>query len=117
PNPASRTSVAGPFESWVTPSWLARAGAGSHDRSPATLDDISVLFVNDQDSLSSLERVLREHLRLNITHVRNCKGAAEALGSGEIPHLILTDTRLPDGSWEDIMKLAADQRVNVLIVS
>jgi CheY-like chemotaxis protein len=119
PNPkaASKISEMGPFDGWLSPIWLARAGAPSSEGCAPSLDDISVLFVNDQDSLASLGRVLTEHLLLDVTHVRNCHEAAEALASGEIPDLILTDTRLPDGSWEDILKLAANPPVNVLLVS
>src|SRR5207237_8593139 len=109
----------GPVEAWWLTGWLARAFAAFDDASVLSVHDTSVLLVCDQEScLSSLGAVLRDHLLVEFTHARNCQEASRALTSGRIPHLILTDTKLADGSWEDILNLATAviQPVNVFVV-
>jgi ActR/RegA family two-component response regulator len=116
---APRIGESNPFEQWLTPSWLARAGASNHT-SVLSLHDTSVLLIHDEGScLATLGRIFRDHLLVDFNHVRNCEEASRALSCGLRPHLILTDTKLPDGSWEEILKLAATNNppVNVLIVS
>jgi DNA-binding NtrC family response regulator len=114
-----QSSEANPFEGWLRPAWLARAGASNHT-SVLSAHDTSVLLIHGEGSaLATLERVLADHLLVEVNRVHNCQEASRTLSSGFSPHLILTDTKLPDGSWEDILKVAgaADPPVNVLIVS
>ena len=117
---ASKATEHGPFEAWLHPGWLARACATFDDTSVLSVHDTSVLLVCDEEScLSSLGAVLRDHLLVEFTHARSCQEASHALTSVRIPHLILTDTKLADGSWEDILNLATAviQPVNVFVVS
>ena len=74
---------------------------------------------DDQSWLCALGIILSENLMAEISHVCNCQAASVALSLPRIPDLVLTDTKLPDGSWEDILSLAvtATQPVNVLIIS
>ncbi len=41
------------------------------------------------------------------------------LKGSSVPHLIFTDTALPDGTWADVLSLAADtiEPANVIVVS
>jgi ActR/RegA family two-component response regulator len=117
---ASKNTDRGPFEAWLHPGWLARARTTFNDTSVLSVRDTSVLLVCDEEScLSSLGAVLRDHLLVEVTGARNCQEVSHTLTCGPIPHLILTDTKLADGSWEDILDLATAvaQPVNVFIVS
>jgi len=118
---ASKATQHDPFEAWLRPGWLARARATFDDTSVLSLYDTAVLLVCDEGScLSSVGAVLRDHVLVEVTRARSCQEAFHTLLTcGRIPHLILTDTKLADGSWEDILNLATAvvQPVNVFIVS
>ena len=63
-----------------------------------------------------------EFLRLQgaeVARARTCQEAAEAVHQDAPPLLVLTDTRLPDGGFQDILRLAAkaEAPVNVLVAS
>jgi two-component system, NtrC family, response regulator PilR len=83
------------------------------------LGDITALIVHDHgEHLARFEESLR--LRdVELTHARNCQEASRALQQSPLPLLILTDTMLSDGTFHDILELAAEaeQFVNVLVVS
>ena len=74
---------------------------------------------DEQHDLCALGTILSNDLTAEVCHVRDCQEASVALSQDHLPQLVLTDTKLPDGSWEDILKLAvaASQAVNVLIFS
>ena len=59
------------------------------------------------------------NLRIENWTVRTCGEAALYLGRQEPPHLVFTDTQLADGTWTDILQLAAKALVplNVIVVS
>jgi DNA-binding NtrC family response regulator len=50
---------------------------------------------------------------------RNCAEAARLLQDSEPPHLLFTDTQLPDGNWADAIRIArkAAEPINVIVVS
>jgi DNA-binding NtrC family response regulator len=67
-------------------------------------------------------RALREALQgqgVKTTQARNCAEAARLLQASHPPHLLFTDTQLPDGNWSDAIRLArkAAEPVNVIVVS
>ena len=100
------------LEGWLRPGWLVRM--------ESRCNAISALLVHDERShLSALGAILSEQLLAEVNHVRDCEEASIALNQRCIPYLVFTDTKLPDGSWEDILKLAATstQAVNVFVVS
>ena len=79
----------------------------------------TVLFVHDgREHIAALEDSLRLQ-RVGFTRVRNCQEAHEALEAGPVPLVVFTDTKLPDGTFEDILVLTAKARqaVNVLVAS
>ena len=79
----------------------------------------TVLFVHDgREHLAALEDSLRRQ-RVGFSRVRNCEEAHEALEASPVPLVVFTDTKLPDGTFEDILGLAAKARqaVNVLVAS
>src|SRR5262249_8713419 len=103
----------------LAPGWLARAGACGHT-SVLSLHDTYVLLIHDEgSSVATLGLLLRDHFSVEVHYVPNYQEASRILRRGLSPHLILTDTKLPDSSWEDILKLGMANKppVNVLIVS
>jgi DNA-binding NtrC family response regulator len=80
---------------------------------------ISALLVHGRDDrLQAAEPVL-ETLSVSCSRVRSCKEAETRLAKNPPPHLVLTDTELPDGSWVEVLALAAKapERVSVIVVS
>jgi DNA-binding NtrC family response regulator len=68
--------------------------------------------------MGSLRRAL-ETQSIETQSVRTCHEANQTLWGCQPPHLVLVDTRLPDGSWEVVVNLAAraPAPVNVIVVS
>jgi two-component system response regulator PilR (NtrC family) len=80
---------------------------------------IRALLVHDRpEPTGSLRRALESQC-IETQSVRTCHEASRALWGRQPPHLVLTDTRLPDGSWEVVVNLAAraPAPVNVIVVS
>jgi DNA-binding NtrC family response regulator len=80
---------------------------------------ISALLVHDRaDHLLALERALGGQ-RVQIFRASTCREAGNFLQSSQPPHVIFTDTKLPDGGWPDVLELAANaaEPVNVIIVA
>jgi len=81
--------------------------------------DITALLVHDHgEHLAKFEESLRLH-KVELTHARTCPEACQAIQQDSPPLMIFTDTRLSDGTFQDILKLAAqaEKFVNVLVVS
>ena len=70
------------------------------------------------EDLAKFEESLRLH-KVELAHARTCREASQAIQQDSPPLLIFTDTRLSDGTFQDILKLAAEAEefVNVLVVS
>src|SRR5271157_2539847 len=80
---------------------------------------IRVLLVHDRlEPMGSLRRALESQC-IETQSVRTCHEASQSLWGRQPPHLVLTDARLPDGSWEVVVNLAAraPAPVNVIVVS
>ncbi len=60
-----------------------------------------------------------EGQRVKVCHTRNCREASRLLQDSDPPHLVFTDTTLPDGTWTDVLGLAAKAPVpvNVIVVA
>jgi len=80
-------------------------------------DKICALLVHDArgDHLSSLRRNLDKVVGV----AKTCGEAAHYLQKPNPPHLVFTDTAMPDGTWQDVLKLAAKapRPVNVIVVA
>lgn len=80
-------------------------------------DRFSVLLVYDRPQpLESLKGALKD-LSVETCSVRSCEEAQRLVPQAQ-PHLIFTDTSLPDGSWADVVEMAekASSPVNVIVV-
>jgi DNA-binding NtrC family response regulator len=80
---------------------------------------IRALLVHDRpEPMGSLRHALGNQ-SIETQSVRTCHEANQALWGCQPPHLVLVDTRLPDGSWEVVVNLAAraPAPVNVIVVS
>jgi DNA-binding NtrC family response regulator len=85
----------------------------------AMLAPLSALLVHDcEERFLTLNSVM-EGLSLQVHRARRCREAAKDLAETPAPHLVLTDTVLPDGNWMDVLDLAAKARqaVSVIVVS
>jgi len=81
--------------------------------------EITVLFVHEQaQHLARYEECLRIR-NVQVAHVRNCQEASQALQQDSPPLLVFTDTRLSDGTFRDVLEVAAkaEKFVNVLVAS
>jgi DNA-binding NtrC family response regulator len=81
--------------------------------------EITALIVHEHgEHLARFEEYLRLH-KVEVTHARNCQEASQALQQSRPPLLVFTDTKLSDGSFQDVLKLAAkaERFVNVLVAS
>src|SRR5947199_1988826 len=80
-------------------------------------DKICALLVHDGrgDQLSSLKQNLDDIVGV----AKTCGEAAHYLQKPNPPHLVFTDTAMPDGTWQDVLKLAAKapKPVNVIVVA
>ncbi len=82
-------------------------------------EEISALLVYDQEEpLEALKSGL-EQRAVRVSRIRTCAEASPALKATDPPHLIFTDTTLPDGTWADVLALAPDapEPVNVIVVA
>jgi DNA-binding NtrC family response regulator len=80
---------------------------------------ISALLIHHRnDRFYTLQLVL-EALSISVIGARSAKEAEEQLCEMPCPHLVLSDTVLPDGNWMDVLDVAAKavEPVNVIIVS
>jgi DNA-binding NtrC family response regulator len=68
--------------------------------------------------MGSLRRAL-ESQSIETQSVRTCQEANQTLWGRQPPHSVLAAARLPDGSWEDLVLMAARAPVpvNVIVVS
>jgi DNA-binding NtrC family response regulator len=78
----------------------------------------ALLVHSDKESFAALRGVL-EKQSVKTTWAQTCAEAFEILELGPAPHLVFTDTVLPDGTWEQVLALAgnAPEFVNVIVVS
>jgi len=80
---------------------------------------VSALLVHRQtEPLRSLRAALQRQA-VETACAGNCQEAWRILCGQRPPHLIFTDTVLPDGTWRDVLRLAAraPQFCNVIVVA
>lgn len=82
-------------------------------------DRIRVLLVHDEDDPMKELNALLKRQGLETLRLRGCAGLETVTADSEPPHLIFTDTVLPDGTWADIKNLVARAHwaVPVIVVS
>jgi DNA-binding NtrC family response regulator len=80
---------------------------------------ITALLVHDRPEPMGFIRRALECQSIETQSVRTCQEAHQTLCGRQPPHLVLVETFLPDGSWEDVVLLAAGAPapVNVIVVS
>lgn len=69
-------------------------------------EEICAMLVHDQENPVGGLKPLLEHQGVRTLRVRNCEQAQIGLETGVPPHLVFTDTDLPDGKWADVLTLA-----------
>ncbi len=82
-------------------------------------EEISALLVHDEpEPLGTLDLAL-ERQSVKTRRARTCQEAVRLLDGVDPPHLVFTETTLPDGTWDDVLSLAAkaSQAVNVIVVA
>ena len=80
---------------------------------------ITALLVHHRnDRFYTLQLVL-EALSIRVVRARSANEAEQQLCEMPCPHLVLSDTVLPDGNWMDVLDVAAKavEPVSVIIVS
>jgi DNA-binding NtrC family response regulator len=82
-------------------------------------EKITALLVHDRPEPMGFIRRALECQSIETQSVKTCQEAHQTLWGRYPPHLVLADPRLPDGSWEDVVLLAAKAPtpVNVIVVS
>jgi DNA-binding NtrC family response regulator len=80
---------------------------------------LSALLVHDCEERFLILNSVMEGLSLQVHRARRCREAGRELAEVPPPHLVLTDTVLPDGNWMDVLDLAAKahETVSVIVVS
>lgn len=79
----------------------------------------ALLVYNQDEPLSELRRAL-ETQPMETHRARTCRQATDYLHeSSDRPHVIFTDTTLPDGTWEDVLRVAreAPSAADVVVIS
>ncbi len=82
-------------------------------------EKVSALLVYGQDEpLGALDLELR-HQFIKTCRAETCQEAAHLLDRADPPHLVFTDTTLPDGTWEDVLNIATrtGEPLNVIVVA
>lgn len=80
---------------------------------------IRALLLHTQETPAAALIVALEKQLIGAERVFTCKQAADRLAGPNPPHLVFTDTELPDGTWSDVLDLTdrAAQPINVIVVS
>lgn len=81
--------------------------------------EISALIISDgAATVAGLRRHL-ENLCATVRTVRSCGDAVFYLWSACPPHVVFTDTQLPDGTWSDVLAVAkkSPAAVSVVVIS
>jgi DNA-binding NtrC family response regulator len=77
-----------------------------------------LLVCHRDDRFTTIMSVL-DALSVGMTRARTCLEAEAEMCQTPAPHIVLTETVLPDGNWLDVLDLAAKatEKVNVIVVS
>ena len=82
-------------------------------------EKIKAVMIYDQPEPSeALKRVLRR-LGMEVRHVHTCQEASCLVKQPGSAEMVFTDTSLPDGTWEDVLRLAQQSQdfLPVIVVS
>jgi DNA-binding NtrC family response regulator len=81
--------------------------------------EVSSLIVSRREGNGARLRPVLETLGSAVFEARNCGEAGRLLSNEPSLHLVLTDCRLPDGNWMDVLDLAArtKEKVHVVVIS
>ena len=81
--------------------------------------EIVALLVHNQSEHMQALAMRLQHQGVRVHQVRTRQAAAHELKRANPPHLVFSDTALPDCNWTDIVQLAgrASQPVNVIVVT
>ncbi len=79
---------------------------------------LALLLHAPTDSLGLLKLDL-ENQSIKVHCLRNLEEALPVLNGVKPPHLVFTETTLPDGTWADVVNLAveASKPVNVIVIA
>ena len=82
-------------------------------------EQIFALLVQTQRSLNVALKLALHGTGIQTRHVRSCAEARQVLARLPCPHVIFTDSTLPDGTWADIVSLAdqCPRPLNVVVAS
>ncbi len=69
-------------------------------------EKIKTLMIYDKSEPSEELRKVLKRLGMEIRHVRNCGEASRLFKEANSAELVFTDTTLPDGTWEDVLRMA-----------
>ena len=80
---------------------------------------ITALLIHHRNERFYTLQMVLEALSIKVIRASSAKEAEEQLCETPCPHLVLSDTVLPDGNWMDVLDVAAKaaEPVNVIIVS
>lgn len=78
----------------------------------------ALIITSSMPMMASLRRHL-EDLSVKVSSVQTCGEALFYLWSDSPPHVVFTDTQLPDGTWSDVLSVAkkSSSSVSVVVVS
>lgn len=81
--------------------------------------DILALLVHDQAEPLATLKIALEEQAIQTSRVQNCAEALNWFRSKNRPHIIFTDTMLPDGTWEDVLSSTVKTRqvAGVIVVA
>jgi DNA-binding NtrC family response regulator len=82
-------------------------------------EKVTALLVQDQETCFQALQTILEELGIDTRRTRSCVETLPLLAGADPPILVFTDTQLPDGTWADVLRLAAKTRglVKVIVVS
>ena len=82
-------------------------------------EEIRALLVHDNPETFRALRPALESQAVRTVRARNCREIARLLKSPNPPQLIFTEAQLPDGTWQDIVRLVegSGSPINVIVVS
>jgi len=78
--------------------------------------EIAVLLVYDQAEPLAALRLLLESQSFKTSRSRNCQETSRELQQPDPPLVVFTDTTLPDGTWREVVALAAKATAPVSVI-
>ncbi|HVA00630.1 MAG TPA: response regulator [Terriglobia bacterium] len=82
-------------------------------------EKIKTVMIYDQHEPSDALRQVLRRLGMEVRHVHTCQEASRLLKQPDSAEMVFTDTTLPDGTWEDVLRLAQQSHdyLPVIVVS